>query len=505
MKKIMAVLLVIALLFSFSACSRKGSKSTKEGDNKVWYFHDEDTDAKKLFKDSPDTIDPKSIYSSIEITAEMLHGAYAVNDLEKDIKKLSKELTFSDTTFDNGTFHISSVPVAVYSGAEYLYSSESQFRAITDKEVASLSFIADGKIGTVPCMYEVNGNKIKYTVLNDTTPKGGDFSYEVDNIVFEYEFSLSGPYLTLTDGTDTITLTGFTFTDNNKSTSTMISAYSQEKTPLVDNMDYLISQQDSVINVSMDRAGNYYKDSACKITDDGKLTVYLLQKDDDGNETAFFKQYAYIMQCRGVSYFNSFSVILFDGEKTYYYNDSELDRESRLLREQGVDTAQVEEEKLKEIAEKKSDLFDDLKAEFEKNGISVSINRSTGELVMDASVLFGGDSAEITAEGKAFLDNFVKAYTDIIYNDKYNGFIAKTVVEGHTAPVSGVSYEAGLPFSEKRAKNVMEYCASVNKQLAGSMEAKGMSNSQPVYDKDGNIDFDASRRVTFRFVVNMDD
>ena len=175
------------------------------------------------------------------------------------------------------------------------------------------------------------------------------------------------------------------------------------------------------------------------------------------------------------------------------------------MREQGVDTAQVEEEKLKEIAEKKSDLFDDLKAEFEKNGISVSINRSTGELVMDASVLFGGDSAEITAEGKAFLDNFVKAYTDIIYNDKYNGFIAKTVVEGHTAPVSGVSYEAGLPFSEKRAKNVMEYCASVNKQLAGSMEAKGMSNSQPVYDKDGNVDFDASRRVTFRFVVNMDD
>ena len=34
---------------------------------------------------------------------------------------------------------------------------------------------------------------------------------------------------------------------------------------------------------------------------------------------------------------------------------------------------------------------------------------------MDATVLFGGDSAELTSEGKEFLNKFLKAYTSIIY------------------------------------------------------------------------------------------
>lgn len=387
--------------------------------------------------------------------------------------------------------------------------NEYKFKDVTDREVAALQFIVDDEVGTVPCVYEVNGNKIKFTSLSDTSTSDEEFSYELDKTVFEYNFSLCGPYLTITDGTDTLKLTAFSFTDNNQSDSTMIAGYSTEKTPLIGELDYFSSQQNSIINYAVMRDGSYYKTSAFKLTDDGKCTVYLSYLDADGNEQTEVKQYAYIAQCSGLPFLNSFSVILLDGEKEYYYTDSITNREARIMKSEGVDVDSIDEDTLKEIAEKKSDLYDDLYNEFEENGISVQINRSTGEIAMDSTVLFGGDSAELTNDGKDFLNKFVKAYTSIIYNEKYDGFISKTMVEGHIAPVSGTTYEGGLPLSEKRAENVKNYCLSDSvgvdtTKLAATMETIGYSQSKPVYDSDGNVDFDASRRVSFRFIVNLD-
>ena len=150
----------------------------------------------------------------------------------------------------------------------------------------------------------------------------------------------------------------------------------------------------------------------------------------------------------------------------------------------------------------------DLAVAFEETGIIVTVDTKSGELAMDSSVLFGGDSAELTREGKAFLNKFVKVYSDIIFSEEYDGFISKTIVEGHTAPVTGSTYESGLPLSEKRAKNVMKYCVSKEigvdtAKLKSTLEAIGCSNSEPVYDKNGNVDMAASRRVSFKFVVKL--
>ncbi|MBQ8183422.1 MAG: OmpA family protein [Clostridia bacterium] len=164
---------------------------------------------------------------------------------------------------------------------------------------------------------------------------------------------------------------------------------------------------------------------------------------------------------------------------------------------------------LKDMVDKKTELLDDLTGTFEKEGITVTINKETGELSLDSSVLFGGDSAELTAEGKAFLDKFVKAYTSIAYSDEYEGFIAKTIVEGHTAPTADSSYAGDLQLSEDRANNVKAYCVATQsgstiKGFAEDLEAIGYSNSQPVYGADGSVDMDASRRVSFRFMLNID-
>lgn len=182
---------------------------------------------------------------------------------------------------------------------------------------------------------------------------------------------------------------------------------------------------------------------------------------------------------------------------------------SETIKEYIEEDVDLEEDKIEEIVEKKDNLLKDLIAAFQAAGINVSVDETTGELALDSSVLFGGDSAILRDEGKAFLNKFVDIYTSIVFSDKYDGFVSKTIIEGHTAPVSGSTYESGLPLSEERANTVKKYCISSEvgadtTKLSANLEAIGLSNSKPVYEKSGKVDMAASRRVSFRFIINLD-
>lgn len=166
----------------------------------------------------------------------------------------------------------------------------------------------------------------------------------------------------------------------------------------------------------------------------------------------------------------------------------------------------VSNKQFQEVILKKKALFGELVAAFEKEGIQVTVNEETGEIALDSSVLFGGDSAVLSTAGKTFLNKFIKVYTEIAFSDTYKGFITKTLVEGHIAPVAGSTYAGGLQLSEDRANNVRDYCLSKDtgvdvSEIADTLEAVGYSNSKPVYNANGEVNMAASRRVSFRFLV----
>ena len=62
-----------------------------------------------------------------------------------------------------------------------------------------------------------------------------------------------------------------------------------------------------------------------------------------------------------------------------------------------------------------------------------------------------------------------------------------------------------------RADNVKEYCLSTDtglnkdmrKQLSGLLQSVGRSSDELIVDKNGKEDEKASRRVTFRFTINL--
>ncbi|MBR5514903.1 MAG: OmpA family protein [Clostridia bacterium] len=517
-RKIIALALTLIFLLSLCACGGKKdnySVGTLTEDGKlVWYFGGDglfsaDTDVESYFEGIDDTVDPASIYSSLEFTEEMIYGSYTLNNSEKDIDKVREDIPFEEVNFKDGALSVSSLPVAVFFGADHVCNSETSynygdFQDVKDIEVAVIKLATKDKVGTVICSYELNGNSVTFKQLEQNNKAGEDFSYEYTGVEFTYNFELCGPYFTFSKGTSSLQLKAFCFTEN-VSDKAGISGYSLIDSPLIDELDYFASSENW--NYAVRRDGSYYDTSAYKMTDDGIFTAYLSDKPVEGEEEVFTNQYAYIIQSDASAFFNTFGIILLDGEKQYYYTDDITAREARTLEDQGVDVSGLTEEKIKEIAEKKSDLFDDLYNEFETQGINVTVNRSTGEIAMDSSVLFGGDSALLNDEGKQLLDKFLAAYTSIIYSEKYDGFITKTMVEGHIAPIAGSTYESGLPLSEERANNVKDYCVSseTDSRLSSTLEAVGLSNTKPIYDANGEVDLAACRRVSFRFLVNIEE
>ena len=505
-----------AMLLSLCACGGKSDnrgKTSKDGIT-TWYLgggdlFSPDITAESLLKDYANTIDPAAIYNSTAYTAAMLHGAYTLNDLEKDVKTVRETIPFETVNFSNGAQDIAALPIGVYLGGENVCCGETNFNYGDFEEVdnaAALTFTTAEEISSTITLYEISGTRIIFKEVDQTSEYDAPLTYEFTGVEFTYDFSICGPTLTLSKGGNSLVLNAYCVTKNVES-NLYLSGYSLPDSALIHELDYFVSSD--TFNYAVTRDGNYYDISAFKFTSDGYFTVYLEIEDFDGNKDTFVKQYAYIMQSSSSSFLTDFTLVLLDGKTAYYYTDDITEREARALEDQGVDVGELSEEDLKAIAEKKSNLFDDLYNEFQEQGIDVTINRVNGEIAMDSSVLFGGDSAEITADGKALLNKFLAAYTAIIYNDKYDGFIAKTMIEGHTAPLANSTYESGLPLSEERANNVLAYCLSADtgvdiSRLTETLEAVGMSNSKPIYDANGEVDLDACRRVSFRFIVNTE-
>lgn len=518
--------IILAGVFALMLCScDKQDKTSKKGQaqgditsdgSTVWYLGGNnifagDVDVKELFEGEEDSVDPSQIYHSMKYTEAMLHGVYTLNNKEKDIENVRKEIPFEQVKLKDNTYNMSILPTGVYLGTNNICSSEtgykySEYKNVTDHEVAVIEFATEDKRAQTPCVYEVDGKSITFRQIRQTSSENEPFAYEFTGTEFKYDFELSGPYITFFKEGSSLKLKAYCFTENTED-SLSLTGYSLPDSPLIGELDYFASAK--AWNYAVRRDGSYYDLSAYRITDDGRITIYLADKTPGGETEILVKQYAYIIQSSASSFFADFSIILLDEKKEYYYTDTITQREARALKEQGTDVGSMTEDKIKEIAEKKTDLFDDLQKEFEAQGINVTINRSTGEIAMDASVLFGGDSAVITDDGKALLNKFLSVYTSIIYNEKYSGFISKTLVEGHTAPTAESTYESGLPLSEERANNVKDYCLSSDtgvdtSKLVQALEAVGLSNSKPVYGLDGEVDKAACRRVSFRFIVNVE-
>lgn len=170
---------------------------------------------------------------------------------------------------------------------------------------------------------------------------------------------------------------------------------------------------------------------------------------------------------------------------------------------------------LQNIVGIRTDIIGALQSAFNDSGMSV--DAQTGSITFSSDLLFGSNSAELTAKSKDSLREVIPAYLDVLLQDRFREYIAEIIIEGHTD--TNGSYERNMELSYRRAYSVTEFCLDTKNglskeridQMIALLTVNGRSWSNPVYVKDGQgnstreVDMAASRRVEIKFRLKEDE
>ena len=175
-----------------------------------------------------------------------------------------------------------------------------------------------------------------------------------------------------------------------------------------------------------------------------------------------------------------------------------------------VDLGKQDPDELDEVLRVRDEILDQLKAAFEREGINVAIDPVTGKITLDNKILFGFNRYDLTDEGKAYIDSFLKVYAEVLLSGDHADAVAGVRFDGHTDTVG--RYEYNQELSEKRANTVLEYCVGENNSgmtpeqvetFKAGATAVGHSFDEPIVGPDGKVDMDASRRVEINFFLKL--
>ena len=204
-----------------------------------------------------------------------------------------------------------------------------------------------------------------------------------------------------------------------------------------------------------------------------------------------------MIPCTSYGFTNYEGFIMIVDGKQYRYLMSEDEYDERL--EDLAGGNELSDAKSYVVEQKKQSILTELETAFKNEGIDAKVDSASGKIALETSFLFDTDSYQLSAEGQTYLDKFMKAYTSVLLKEENASYVSKIVVEGHTDTDGTYSYN--LKLSQNRADSVVKRCAITYPQIANSIQAVGCSYDYPVYNDDGTVNMEASRRVTFSFVL----
>ena len=136
----------------------------------------------------------------------------------------------------------------------------------------------------------------------------------------------------------------------------------------------------------------------------------------------------------------------------------------------------------------------------------MQIDKQTGAILLDSSVLFAFNESVLTDEGNAILEQILPIYCQVLLGGEYSDYVAEVIIDGYTDTTG--EYADNLDLSQRRAYAVAQYLlsnmynflsADQCEELMSKLTANGKSESNPILDASGNVDMDASRRVEIKF------
>lgn len=152
----------------------------------------------------------------------------------------------------------------------------------------------------------------------------------------------------------------------------------------------------------------------------------------------------------------------------------------------------------------RTQIIQDLSQALTAANLRATVDAATGDIVLDSAVFFDSNSSSIKGTGRDLLSRFLPVYLGVLMRPEYVDFVGEIIIEGHTDTAG--TYMTNLKLSQNRALAVAEYCLQLpsltNSQVSLLQElltAKGRSFADPVYNLDGSVNMEQSRRVEFKF------
>lgn len=215
-------------------------------------------------------------------------------------------------------------------------------------------------------------------------------------------------------------------------------------------------------------------------------------------ETSYWLSYSDMMAALLLIFVLIISFTMLQAKKQYELKEKELISQQDLIEKQ--------QEQLDRILGIRRELIAVLRDEFEGSNLSVYVDPQTGSITFDSNVLFATAKYDIKEEGVAFLNEFLPRYFNVLLEGRFREYVSEIIIEGHTDTRSDYMYN--LELSQQRALSVAKFCLveetspfSEEKilDLQKIVTVNGRSYSDPIFNSDGTVNLDASRRVEFKF------
>lgn len=231
----------------------------------------------------------------------------------------------------------------------------------------------------------------------------------------------------------------------------------------------------------------------------------------DDEETTYWLSYSDMMAALLLTFVLIISFTMLQAKKQYEKKEQELVEQQQIVQEQQM-VMEKQQEQLDKLVGVRSELIEALKDEFDDTDLKVAVDPQTGSITFDSSVLFDFNKYELKTSGKVFLEEFLPRYLNVLLSSDYKEYVSEIIIEGHTDTQG--EYLMNLELSQKRALSVASFCLDENGSILPSAEvlelrsmvtANGRSYSNPIYNTDGTVNMDASRRVEFKFRLKDED
>ena len=167
-------------------------------------------------------------------------------------------------------------------------------------------------------------------------------------------------------------------------------------------------------------------------------------------------------------------------------------------------TLTSQQQRIDDLIGVRGQIIRDLSGALNAASLRANVDTTTGDIRLESQVFFDTNSFGIKASGQELLNRFLPVYLGVLMRDEYAGYVGEIIIEGHTDTAG--SYMSNLKLSQNRALAVAEYCLQMDSlsddmktKLQQILTAKGRSYSDPIYNDDGSVNMDASRRVEFKF------